>query len=98
MMHPYAIKKQLEALERLFRVGAVEINGQIETMPLTTSLTGHRLSVLIHVPKEEIGTITKRIVKDDLGIVVWEDNVNIVKGQMEIAIEIPIDVQWKVVL
>lgn len=98
MMQPYAIEKQLESLERLFRVGVVEIDGQIKTMPLTTSLTGHRLSVLIHVPKEETGTITKRIVKDDLGFTVWEDNVNIVKGQMEIATEIPIDVQWKVVL
>ncbi|MCR8983236.1 hypothetical protein [Brevibacillus laterosporus] len=40
-------------------------------------------------------TVSKMIIKDSNGVVVWQDKINIVKPPREVALSIPIELQWK---
>ena len=94
-MTSYALQKQADSLQALFVTAEIEINGITKTMNLTDTREGNKVRFFIEVPAAEVGTITRRIVKDSTGEIVWDDQVNIIKPDRDITIEIPIEPTWK---
>lgn len=95
MMTQYALGKQADHLTSLFASAAVEINGQVKTMNLTKAREGNKVRFSILVPAGEVGTITRRIIKDTQDQIVWDDRVNISKGDTDLRIVIPIEPTWR---
>jgi hypothetical protein len=95
MMTKYALGKQADHLMTLFAFAEIEINGQRKTMNLTKTREGNKVRFSIEVPASEVGTITRRIIKDSSGQVVWDDTVNIVKPDTDLKFVIPIEPTWK---
>ncbi|MBY0087115.1 MULTISPECIES: hypothetical protein [Brevibacillus] len=97
MLTDYALKQQTNALESIFHQAEVEIDGNLFPATLEKTRQGpSKITILVRIQAKQAGLITKRIVKDLKGEVVWQDNVNITKPEREIAISIPIEVNWKV--
>lgn len=94
-MTQYALGKQADSLETLFASAEIEINGQRKTMNLTKTREGNKIKFSIEVPANEVGTITRRIIKDANGQIVWDDVVNIVKPDTDLKTVIPIEPTWK---
>ncbi len=94
-MTQYALGKQADQLMTLFASAAIEINGQIKPMNLTKTREGNQVRFSIEVPASEVGTITRRIIKDTQDQIVWSDKVNIIKSDTDLRTVIPIEPTWK---
>ncbi|MBM7592244.1 hypothetical protein [Brevibacillus fulvus] len=97
MLTDYALERQTNALDTLFTSAEIEINGMTKTMELLKIRnSASMITFLIRVPENETGLITKRIIRDREGVVIWQDNVEVNKGIRELALSIPIELKWKV--
>lgn len=94
-MTEYALSRHADLLASLFVSAEIEIDGTIKPMPLTMAKEGAKVRVFIGVPASEVGRITRRIVKDGTGQVVWNDTVDILKPARDMTIEIPLAAIWK---
>lgn len=96
MLTNYALERQTNALESLFYSAEVELDGALMTVPIhITHQSPTRVTFLLRLVDSQTGRITKRIIKDSNGVIVWQDEINIVKPPREIALSIPIELQWK---
>ncbi|MFM1655662.1 hypothetical protein ACI7RC_26715 [Brevibacillus sp. B_LB10_24] len=96
MLTDYAMERQTNALDTLFNSAEIEINGTVKPMELLkVRNNSSSITFLIRVPEAETGMITKRIIRDREGVVVWQDSVNVTKGNREMALTIPIELKWK---
>ncbi|MBG9786953.1 hypothetical protein [Brevibacillus laterosporus] len=96
MLTNYALERQTNALESLFYSAEVELDGELMTVPILVTHRGPtKVTFLLRLVDSRTGRITKRVIKDSNGVVVWQDEINIVKPPREIALSIPIELQWK---
>ncbi|AYB39671.1 hypothetical protein [Brevibacillus laterosporus] len=96
MLTNYALERQKNALESLFYSAEVELDGELMTVPVLVTHQGPtKVTFLLRLVDSRTGRITKRIIKDSNGVIVWQDEINIVKPPREIALSIPIELQWK---
>lgn len=89
------LKRLADHLRGQFVTAEIEIDGQVVPVQLTVEANGLVSYVRLIVPAGVIGTITRRTFRDEAGNVSWRDDINIIKGEQEIVIELPITVAWK---
>ncbi|UFJ40094.1 hypothetical protein LOK74_18960 [Brevibacillus humidisoli] len=94
-MTEYALGRHADLLASLFVSAEVKIDGVIKPMTLTKVQDGAQVRVFINIPAAEVGRITRRIVKDETGQVVWDDPVDIVKPERDMTLEIRVEMTWK---
>ncbi|RAP28625.1 hypothetical protein C2W64_04681 [Brevibacillus laterosporus] len=96
MLTDYLLEGQANALESAFYSAEIELNGEIVPASLLKIRQGvNRVTFLIRLSDSMTGIVTKRIVKDVNGQVVWEDHMLMDKPNREITLSIPIELQWK---
>lgn len=98
MMTQFALEEQAKHLQTLYNNAEIEINGSIQIVSLTSSREGSKVRFFIDVPANVVGRITKRIIKNASGQVVWSDppgKVNIDKPDTDLRFEIPIEAIWR---
>lgn len=98
MMEHYAMEEQAKHLQTMLSSAEIEINGIIKPANLTSTREGTKVRFFIDIPAEEIGTITRRIIKNAADIVCWSDppgSFSLIKPNSELRIEIPIMITWK---
>ncbi|MCM3144382.1 hypothetical protein [Brevibacillus sp. MER 51] len=97
MLTVHALTRQTNSLESIFFSAEVELNGVLIPAELIkTRQSNSKVTFLVRIPATDIGTVTKRIVKDESGQIVWQDTVNFFKPEREVALSIPIELKWKV--
>ncbi|MFF2532766.1 hypothetical protein ACFVS2_28295 [Brevibacillus sp. NPDC058079] len=97
MLTEHALTRQTNSLESIFFSAEVELNGTFRPAELIkTRQSSSKVTFLIRLPASETGIITKRLIKDENGKIVWQDTVNFLKPAREVALSIPIELKWKV--
>lgn len=99
-MTDYMISKYQDTTSSYFVSAQVEINGVLKSFPLRKIRTNNRLRVLIDIPEGEAGIITRRVVKDAVGNIVWDDALGkkfyyTKPADSSVTLDIPIDHVWK---
>lgn len=89
------LNRLADQLRGQFVMAEIEIDGQVVPVQLTVEANGLVSYIRLIVPAGVIGTITRRTFRDEAGNVSWQDDINIIKGEQEIVIELPITVAWK---
>lgn len=96
MMSTFALSQHVDLIESQFQQAEIVINNIQKPMTLTKRREGTKVRVFISVPAAEVGPITKRIVKDGAGNIIWEDEIPaIVNPGEDLTLEIPIQSIWK---
>ncbi|MGF9909496.1 hypothetical protein [Brevibacillus porteri] len=97
MLTEHALTRQTNSLESMFFSAEVELNGTLRPVELIkTRQSSNKVTFLIRLPASETGMVTKRLIKDENGKIVWQDTVNFLKPAREVALSIPIELKWKV--
>ncbi|KMZ42500.1 MULTISPECIES: hypothetical protein [Bacillales] len=97
MLTEHALTRQTNSLESIFFSAEVELNGTFQPAELIkTRQSSSKVTFLIRLPVSETGIVTKRIVRDENGKIVWQDTVYFLKPAREVALSIPIELKWKV--
>ncbi|WP_289137890.1 hypothetical protein [uncultured Brevibacillus sp.] len=97
MLTDHALTRQTNSLESIFYSAEVEINGRSQQAELIKTRQGtNKVTFLIRLPFSLTGQVTKRVIKDETGQIVWQDTVDFFKPAREVALSIPIELKWKV--
>ncbi|MBH0330139.1 hypothetical protein ABH14_10085 [Brevibacillus brevis] len=97
MLTEYGLSRQADVLESLFYSAEVVLDGVSTPADLLKIRnSSSKMTVIIRLPGNSSGTITKCVVRDSFGRVVWEDNTVVFNPNRGIALGIPIEVAWKV--
>ncbi|KKX52556.1 MULTISPECIES: hypothetical protein [Brevibacillus] len=98
MITTFALEEQAKHLQSMCVSGEIEINGVTKVVPLTSMRVGNKVRFFLHVAAEDIGQITRRIIKTMKGDVCWSDppgSFNLIKNDVDMRIEIPVELMWK---
>ncbi|MED1954894.1 hypothetical protein [Brevibacillus centrosporus] len=98
MMTQFVLEEQAKQLLSLFSTAEIEINGVPKQMTLTCLREGSKVRVFIDIPASEVGTITRRTIKNASGQICWADPsgmFNVTKTDTDLRTEIPIQISWK---
>ncbi|MED1665061.1 hypothetical protein [Brevibacillus laterosporus] len=96
MLTDHLLEGQANALESAFYSAEVELDDKIVPVSLLRIRQSvNKVTFLIHLSASMTGIVTKCIVKDVNGQVVWEDRLQMEKPNREITLSIPIELQWK---
>lgn len=100
MMTQRLLEDDAEFIMSQMASGEIEINGEIKQVTLTKSREGTKVRVTFLVSASEVGTITRRIIKNTSGQIVWDEQLAkpIQKPDRELFMVIPIESTWKVVV
>jgi hypothetical protein len=97
MLTEHALERQANSLESLFDSAEVEINGEMKPATLLKVRQGrNKVNFLIRLQDSETGWITKRLIRDENGQIVWQDSVNLYKPARAVSLSLPIELKWKV--
>ncbi|WP_340701678.1 hypothetical protein [Brevibacillus borstelensis] len=97
MLTEHALERQANSLESMFYSAEVEIDGVIKPATLLKERKGtNKVTFLLRLQDSETGMVTKRVIRDENGQIVWQDTVDFYKPARAVALSIPIELKWKV--
>lgn len=97
MLTEHALQRQTNSLESMFYSAEVEFDGVMKPATLLKVRQGqNKVNFLIRLQDSETGMVTKRVIKDENGQIVWQDSVNLYKPARAVSLSLPIELKWKV--